>query len=108
PRYQRRLDEAGWRVHVDPTTGAVVDPPRTRAEARRADSAERRATRNERALAAFQRIHREVIGDLLDAIRDRDATIERLTRPRPRYARFISSYLPGRYENFDYGHRRTA
>ena len=93
--YRRRLAEAGWRRDHPPSVGVVPVPPAVvRQLARRADSAERRARRWELAVAALQDTHRYVIGDLLDAVRARDARIRRLSAPRhvrrspvPRYGR---------------------
>ena len=83
--YRPRLEAAGWRRDVPPSTGVVpVDPVVVRRLARQADSAARRARRFELAVAALQEVHRDVIGDLLDTVRSRDAQIRRLVAPRHR------------------------
>jgi hypothetical protein len=81
--YRRRLEEAGWRADVPDSTGVVpVAPEVVRQLARRADSAERRARRWGLAVNALQDTHRYIVGDLLDAVRARDARIRRLSVPR--------------------------
>ena len=91
--YRARLEAAGWRADVPASTGVVpVDPEVVRQLAKRADSAERRARRWGLAVAALQDTHRYVVGDLLDAVRARDARIRRLSGPQHRRRSPIPAY----------------
>jgi hypothetical protein len=92
-RFTARAQEAGWRRDWPESTGVVPVPPVVvRRLARQADSAERRARRFELAVAALQELHRDVIGDLLDAVRSRDAQIRRLVAPRHRHRTPVPAY----------------
>lgn len=52
-----------------------------------ADHHKRLADRLARALTALDQLHRDVVGDLLDAVAQRDRTIARLRPTRPRHLR---------------------
>jgi hypothetical protein len=84
PRLNRRLQEAGWRGDHEPTTGEIpLDPVELRVVRARALRFEAVARRQARTIAAMHDLHRYVIGDLLDAIADRDDALHAaLTRPR--------------------------